>query len=101
MSYKQFSNTDSSFVEHVDWDKVYAIVAHMIMDIVGTYIDYVIEFSFDEFQRVVNLFQDDILMDMAICSLGTLVHKVNLKSQYPQNNEIIKDLKCLTGVSYR
>ena len=49
MSYGQFSNTDFGSANYVDWDKVYTVVACVIMDIVDVCIDYGIESCFDKF----------------------------------------------------
>ena len=47
MGYGQFNDLDSGFVEHVDWDKMYAITTRVIINIVDAYITYGIESSFD------------------------------------------------------
>ena len=63
MSYGEFSNSDSGSGEHVDWDKMYVVITHVRIDIVNTCIACGIEFSFVEFQCVIDLSQDGILMD--------------------------------------
>ena len=55
MSYGQFSNIDSSSTDHVNSNKVYVVVTHVIMDIVDVCIDCGIESSFNKFQCVIEL----------------------------------------------
>ena len=47
MCYDQFNDLNSSFVEYVDWDKLYIVVTHVIIDIVDAYITCDIKFNFD------------------------------------------------------
>ena len=93
MNNGQLDDLDSDSTKHVDWDKVYAIVTQVMIDIIDAYITCGIEFDFDEFQCVIKLSQDGILMD-STCLFALLIPLfigLNLKFQCPQNNEIIKD----------
>ena len=47
ISYRQFSDLDSGFVKHVDWDRIYAMITYVIIDIIDVYIACGIKFSFD------------------------------------------------------
>ena len=46
MSYGQFSNLDSGSIEHVDWDIVYVVVTHVIIDIIDACIVYNIDYNY-------------------------------------------------------
>ena len=48
MSYRQFSNKDFGFAKYINWDKVYAVVTCMIIDIINACIVYGIKSSFDK-----------------------------------------------------
>ena len=72
MSYGQFSNSDSTSIKHVNWDRMYAIITCVIIDIVDAYIACGIESSFDVFNCVIDLSQDSIIMD-SICLFALLV----------------------------
>ena len=63
MRYGQFNNLDFGFVEHVNWDKIYVVITHVIINIVNAYITCGTKPSFDESQHVINLSQGDILID--------------------------------------
>ena len=57
MNYGQFNDSDFISTKYIDWDRMYAIVTHVIIDVVDTCIAYDIESSFDGSQHVINLSQ--------------------------------------------
>ena len=47
MSYRQFNNLDFGLAKYVDWDKVYAVVTCVIIDIIDACISCDIKSNFD------------------------------------------------------
>ena len=63
---------DPGLAEHIDWDKVYAILTHVIINIIDAYMTYGIKYNSNESQCVMDMCQGDILMDLT-CLFALLV----------------------------
>ena len=56
INYRQFNGLDSSSTKLVEWGKIYAVITHGIIDAIDTCITYGIEFNFDGYLCLINLY---------------------------------------------